>query len=49
MSNQHAGLFSRHKQNPILTAADWPFPANTVFNPCATLLAFGTTLLLCRV
>jgi predicted GH43/DUF377 family glycosyl hydrolase len=49
MSNQHAGLFSRHKQNPILTAADWPYPANTVFNPGATLLADGTTLLLCRV
>jgi predicted GH43/DUF377 family glycosyl hydrolase len=49
MSNQHAGLFSRHKQNPILTAADWPYPANTVFNPGATLLPDGTTLLLCRV
>jgi predicted GH43/DUF377 family glycosyl hydrolase len=49
MSNQHPGLFSRHKQNPILTAADWPYPANTVFNPGATLLPDGTTLLLCRV
>ena len=35
--------------NPILTAADWPYPVHTVFNPGATLLADGTTLLLCRV
>ncbi|MGH7293509.1 MAG: glycosidase [Polyangiaceae bacterium] len=42
-------LFRRHASNPILTAADWPYPAHTVFNPGATLLADGTTLLLCRV
>jgi predicted GH43/DUF377 family glycosyl hydrolase len=42
-------LFRRHKLNPILTAADWPYPAHTVFNPAATLLPDGTTLLLCRV
>ena len=42
-------LFHRHKLNPILTAANWPYPVNTVFNPGATLLADGTTLLLCRV
>ncbi len=42
-------LFARHPQNPILTAADWPYPVNTVFNPGATRLADGTTLLLCRV
>ncbi len=30
-------------------AADWPYPAHTVFNPGATRLADGTTLLLCRV
>jgi predicted GH43/DUF377 family glycosyl hydrolase len=42
-------LFQRHKLNPILTAADWPYPANSVFNPGATLLPDGTTLLLCRV
>ena len=40
---------SRHGRNPILTAADWPYPAHTVFNPGATKLADGTTLLLCRV
>ena len=49
MSNQHPELFHRHKLNPILTAADWPYPVNSVFNPGATLLADGTTLLLCRV
>ena len=42
-------LFHRHAQNPILTAADWPYPAHTVFNAGATRLADGTTLLLCRV
>jgi predicted GH43/DUF377 family glycosyl hydrolase len=42
-------LFQRHKLNPILTAANWPYQANSVFNPGATLLADGTTLLLCRV
>lgn len=42
-------LFHRHQTNPILTAADWPYPAHTVFNPGATLLQDGTTLLLCRV
>jgi len=35
--------------NPILTAADWPYPVHTVFNAGATLLPDGTTLLLCRV
>jgi predicted GH43/DUF377 family glycosyl hydrolase len=42
-------LFRRHENNPILTAAEWPYPAHTVFNPAATLLRDGTTLLLCRV
>lgn len=42
-------LFHRHPKNPILTAADWPYPAHTVFNPGATRLRDGTTLLLCRV
>jgi predicted GH43/DUF377 family glycosyl hydrolase len=42
-------IFHRHEDNPILTAADWPYPAHSVFNPGATLLADGTTLLLCRV
>ena len=49
MSNQHTELFRRHELNPILTAADWPYPVNSVFNAGATLLGDGTTLLLCRV
>jgi len=49
MNNQHLELFKRHEHNPILTAADWPYPANSVFNPGATLLQDRTTLLLCRV
>ena len=34
-------LFRRHVKNPILTAADWPYPAHTVFNPGATRLRDG--------
>jgi len=49
MSNQHPKLLHRHKLNPILTAENWPYPVNSVFNPGAILLADGTTLLLCRV
>ncbi len=49
MNHQHPELLRRHKLNPILTAADWPYPINSVFNPGATLLPDGTTLLLCRV
>jgi predicted GH43/DUF377 family glycosyl hydrolase len=42
-------LFNRHPKNPILTAADWPYPVHAVFNAAATLLPDRTTLLLCRV
>jgi predicted GH43/DUF377 family glycosyl hydrolase len=49
MNNQHAELFHRYKKNPILTADNWPYPVNSVFNAGATLLQDGTTLLLCRV
>src|ERR1043166_9661236 len=42
-------LFTRHPGNPILTANDWPYPINSVFNAGATLLPNGSTLLLCRV
>lgn len=42
-------LLRRHPANPILTAADWPYAVHSVFNPGATLLQDGTTLLLCRV
>jgi predicted GH43/DUF377 family glycosyl hydrolase len=49
MRNKHVELFNRHPENPILTAIDWPYAVNSVFNPGATLLPDGTTLLLCRV
>jgi len=49
MSNKNPELFHRHKLNPILSISDWPYPANSVFNPGAALLQDGTTLLLCRV
>ncbi len=42
-------LFTRHPGNPILRATDWPYPANTVFNPGAVRLENGETLLLVRV
>jgi predicted GH43/DUF377 family glycosyl hydrolase len=42
-------LFERSRFNPILMAADWPYPAHTVFNPGAARLRDGSTLLLCRV
>jgi predicted GH43/DUF377 family glycosyl hydrolase len=42
-------LFERSGRNPILAAKDWPYPAHAVFNPGATRLRDGTTLLLCRV
>lgn len=41
-------LFRRHAANPILTADDWPYPANVVFNPAAAQLD-DTTVLLARV
>jgi predicted GH43/DUF377 family glycosyl hydrolase len=41
-------LLERHASNPILTANDWPYPVHSVFNPGATRLPDGSTLLLCR-
>lgn len=49
MTNPPTELFHRHKQNPILSAAIWPYPVNSVFNAGAARLSNGTTLLLCRV
>jgi predicted GH43/DUF377 family glycosyl hydrolase len=49
MSGRRETLFQRHTANPILSAADWPYPIHSVFNPGATLLQDGSTLLLCRV
>lgn len=42
-------LLKRHPANPLLTAFDWPYFVNTVFNPAAVRLPSGETLLLCRV
>jgi len=42
-------LFQRSDKNPILTAADWPYRVNSVFNPGAIRLKDGQTLLLVRV
>lgn len=49
MHNHFQELFRRYEHNPILTVNDWPYPANSVFNAGATLLADGATLLLVRV
>lgn len=49
LNTKYETLFHRHGNNPILQPSDWPYPVNTVFNPGATRLADGTTLLLCRV
>jgi len=43
------GLFLRYPQNPLLTASNWPYRINGVFNAGAVRLQDGTTLLLCRV
>ncbi|ARU40590.1 glycosidase [Armatimonadetes bacterium Uphvl-Ar1] len=47
-ASEYEVLLHRHPNNPILTAKDWPYPIHTVFNPGATRLKDGTTLLLCR-
>lgn len=49
VAQQYETLLHRSTKNPILSAADWPYPVHTVFNAGATRLADGTTLLLCRV
>ena len=41
-------LFHRVSENPILSSHDWPYAANTVFNPAATMYE-GKVLLLARV
>ncbi len=43
-----ADLFVRDPGNPILTADDWPYEANAVFNPAA-VVAGDETVLLVRV
>jgi len=41
-------LFHRNPNNPILSSKNWPYAANTVFNPAATMYK-GKVLLLARV
>jgi predicted GH43/DUF377 family glycosyl hydrolase len=41
-------LFHRHPANPILTADDWPYPVNAVFNPAAAHVN-GVTVIIARV
>jgi beta-1,4-mannooligosaccharide/beta-1,4-mannosyl-N-acetylglucosamine phosphorylase len=41
-------LFTRHPDNPILTAQDWPYPAHTIFNAGACQID-DETILLVRV
>jgi predicted GH43/DUF377 family glycosyl hydrolase len=43
-----AALFRRSESNPILTIADLPYPANSIFNPGAARVG-GETVLLARV
>jgi predicted GH43/DUF377 family glycosyl hydrolase len=45
---QFKELFRRYEENPILRAENLPYPANSVFNPGATLID-EETLLLMRV
>jgi len=40
-----AELFHRHGGNPILSAEDWPYPVNAVFNPAAAAVDDQTVLL----
>jgi predicted GH43/DUF377 family glycosyl hydrolase len=47
-TSPHTELLTRHAANPIITAADLPYPANSVFNPAATMRD-GETILLMRV
>jgi beta-1,2-mannobiose phosphorylase / 1,2-beta-oligomannan phosphorylase len=41
-------LFTRHPANPILSADEWPYPVNVVFNPAAAQVG-DTTVVLARV
>jgi predicted GH43/DUF377 family glycosyl hydrolase len=48
MKITHTELFTRHPDNPIITASHLPYSANSVFNPGATMRD-GETILLMRV
>ena len=41
-------VFRRAVANPLLTADDWPYPVNAVFNPAAAYDG-EQTVLVCRV
>lgn len=47
-NHSYRELFKRYPGNPILTSKDWPYAANTVFNPAATIYD-GKVLILARV
>lgn len=49
MNSSYPQIFTRHLENPILTASMWSYPVHSVFNAGATLLLDGRTLLLCRI
>jgi len=49
VNNIYQEVFQRYPQNPILTAQDWPYPVNSVFNAAATTKVNGKILLLARV
>lgn len=46
--NSYPELFKRYSKNPLITSKDLPYPANTIFNPAATIFQ-NNTLLLARV
>ena len=48
-ARSESDVFTRHPLNPILEAEDLPFDANAVFNPGATIVDGGETLLLVRI
>ena len=45
MTGRPRELFVRHEANPILTAGDWPYACNVVFNPGAAQVGSDTVLL----
>lgn len=45
---RNAELFTRSPANPLLSAEQWPYAVNAVFNPGSAIVD-GETVLLCRV
>jgi predicted GH43/DUF377 family glycosyl hydrolase len=48
MHDESIELFHREPSNPLLSAKDWPYPINSVFNPGAAMHN-GDTVVLARV